>query len=70
MPVAARSNVTSFKALLSSRKGKKTQVVLPSMGVVRAKITVLGDDIVQLDADVGGQTHTFFLHYTAVVIGT
>ncbi len=68
--MAARPKVKSFKELLESRKGKNTQVVLPSVGVVTAKISLSGNDIAKLEAKVGGQEHVFFLHYGAVVIAT
>jgi hypothetical protein len=68
--MAAKPRSKTFRALLASRKGKNTQVVLPSIGIVSAKISLAGEDIVQLETKVGGKAHVFFIHYSAVVIAT
>lgn len=57
-----------FKAVLKKRKNKVTQFVLPSMGLVKGKLRSLNQDLVEIEADVGGQKISFFMHYTQVVI--
>lgn len=66
--MAASSTPKDFKALLGQLKSKKRQVVLPSLGVVSVKIKRIHADFVELEGDVGGQSHSFWMHYTAVVV--
>lgn len=68
--MAAARKPKDFKSLLKSLKSRKRQVVLPAIGVVDVKIKRIQEDIVELEGQIGGRTHSFFLHYTAVVIAS
>lgn len=57
-----------FKAMLQGLQEKPIFVALPTLGVVRVKITEIKEDAVSLEAKDTGQK--YFLHYTSVIVVT